>query len=330
GGGLVFKLRLNTEVRCLRATVLVRGKYTGFCVILSLRTTPFVLLETMSDNNGGRPDEGDHVDAKKLDSTMVTAHGVSAHAKGYTPDYSDAYRMDYPNLGKCLIINNKNFAKHTGMAERNGTDVDAASVMKVFRELGFRTVIQNDLTVSQMKQILKSVSEEDHSKSAMFVCVILSHGDEGVIYGTDRFMQLTELTRLFRGDQCLSLVGKPKLFIIQACRGTDLDPGIETDSVCDSESTQRIPVEADFLYAYSTAPGYYAWRNTANGSWFISSLCEMLSKYGRELEIMQLMTRVNRKVALEFQSFSTLPGYSDKKQIPCIVSMLTKELYFPK
>lgn len=45
------------------------------------------------------------------------------------------------------------------------------------------------------------------------------------------------------------------LDVVQACRGTDLDPGIETDSVCDSESTHRIPVEADFLYAYSTAPG---------------------------------------------------------------------------
>lgn len=56
----------------------------------------------------------------------------------------------------------------------------------------------------------------------------------------------------------------------------------------------------------------------------------MLSKYGRELEIMQIMTRVNRKVALEFQSSSGLPGFSEKKQIPCIVSMLTKDLYFPK
>lgn len=45
------------------------------------------------------------------------------------------------------------------------------------------------------------------------------------------------------------------LYFVQACRGTDLDPGIETDSVSDSEGTHRIPVEADFLYAYSTAPG---------------------------------------------------------------------------
>ncbi len=41
---------------------------------------------------------------------------------------------------------------------------------------------------------------------------------------------------------------------LQACRGSDLDAGIECDSVSE-EGTQRIPVEADFLYVYSTAPG---------------------------------------------------------------------------
>lgn len=44
--------------------------------------------------------------------------------------------------------------------------------------------------------------------------------------------------------------------LVQACRGTHLDEGVETDS-CDDDST-RIPVEADFLYAFSTAPGQHA------------------------------------------------------------------------
>lgn len=79
----------------------------------------------------------------------------------------------------------------------------------------------------------------------------------------------------------------------------------------------------------SVRPGYYSWRNVCNGSWFITSLCEMLSRYGRQLEIMQIMTRVNHKVALDFESSSNLPGFNGMKQIPCIVSMLTKELYFP-
>lgn len=45
------------------------------------------------------------------------------------------------------------------------------------------------------------------------------------------------------------------LFNKQACRGTELDSGIEADSGPDETVCQKIPVEADFLYAYSTAPG---------------------------------------------------------------------------
>lgn len=42
------------------------------------------------------------------------------------------------------------------MTERNGTDVDAAKILQVFQKLGFKTMIQNDQSVSQMKQLLKS------------------------------------------------------------------------------------------------------------------------------------------------------------------------------
>lgn len=282
------------------------------------------------ENDSKRAEGGDSVDAKPTDPKgSQTFQSGSVPAKSKAPVDVFKYCMNYPIIGKCIIINNKNFERSTGMADRAGTDVDAAKVLKVFTELGFKTSVQNNRTVSQMRALLTSASKEDHSMSAMFVCVMLSHGDEGTIFGTDGCMELKELTRLFRGNHCTSLAGKPKLFFIQACRGSELDPGIETDSADVSEGTHKIPVEADFLYAYSTAPGYYSWRNTANGSWFISSLCEMLAKYGRELEIMQIMTRVNHKVALEFESSSNLPGFNTMKQIPCIMSMLTKELYFP-
>lgn len=64
------------------------------------------------------------------------------------------------------------------------------------------------------------------------------------------------------------------------------------------------------------------------GSWFIQSLCDMISQYGQELELQHIMTRVNHKVAVEFESVSNSPGFHAKKQIPCIMSMLTKEMYF--
>lgn len=60
----------------------------------------------------------------------------------------------------------------------------------------------------------------------------------------------------------------------------------------------------------------------------MQSLCDAISKYGKELELQHLLTRVNHRVAVEFESVSNLPGFDAKKQIPCIVSMLTKEMYF--
>ncbi|XP_077466182.1 caspase-3-like [Stigmatopora argus] len=239
------------------------------------------------------------------------------------------YKMDYPSVGTCVIINNKNFKKSTQMKTRDGTDVDANLAIKTFSELGYKLKVANDLSVEEMMVFLRDVSQEDHSKSASFVCVLLSHGDEGVIYGTDGFETLENMSKYFKGHYCSGLVGKPKLFFIQACRGAQLDDGIEADSIV-AKTSDKLPLEADFLYAYSTAPGYYSWRNRQNGSWFIQALCEMLQRFKGELELMQIMTRVNHKVATHFESYSTESGFTGKKQIPYISSMLTKELYFPK
>ncbi|XP_041638352.1 caspase-3-like [Cheilinus undulatus] len=297
----------------------------------------------MAQPDGGADVQGsgDTVDALKFfskradggsaDGTKTSEEIDSLPLSSTKTADSDPYRynMDYPSLGTCLIINNKNFHRSTNMNTRNGTDVDGANAIKIFSGLGYKIRFTNDQTVDQIHQLMFQVSQEDHSQSASFACVLLSHGEEGGIYGTDGFEKIENFTRYFKGDRCSTLVGKPKLFFIQACRGSDLDGGamVETDSR--AEQIERIPVEADFLYAYSTAPGYYSWRNTTNGSWFMQALCEMLQRYSGELELMQIMTRVNRRVATNFESASNLPGFSGKKQIPCIVSMLTKDFFFP-
>ncbi|CAG12603.1 unnamed protein product [Tetraodon nigroviridis] len=241
------------------------------------------------------------------------------------------------------------------MNVRNGTDRDAGELYKCFKSLGFDVFIYNDQTCEKMEHLLREASEEDHSDSSCFACILLSHGEEGMIYGTDGAMPIKTMTSMFRGDMCKSLVGKPKLFFIQfsaetatqdhnemsshllhqACRGSEFDDGIQTDSgppndtmETDANPRHKIPVEADFLFAYSTVPGYYSWRNPGRGSWFVQALCNVLNEFGKQLEIMQILTRVNYMVATSFESWSEDPRFSEKKQIPCVVSMLTKELYF--
>ena len=59
------------------------------------------------------------------------------------------------------------------------------------------------------------MAQEDHTDNDCFVCAILSHGDSGIVYGTDGVIELDTLVSPFKGRQCASLLGKPKVFIIQ-------------------------------------------------------------------------------------------------------------------
>ena len=56
---------------------------------------------------------------------------------------------------------------------------------------------------------------EYNSQSDAFVCAILSHGEEGVVFGIDAKIEIQELLRFFKGNNCAGLVGKPKIFFIQ-------------------------------------------------------------------------------------------------------------------
>ncbi|XP_007905079.2 caspase-3 [Callorhinchus milii] len=274
---------------------------------------------------------GDCIDARPSEGTggnVQKQHvGDNKEVDPIPNDQCIKYKMDYQCIGYCIIFNNKHFDPQTGMNVRNGTDEDVGRLQKTFKSLGFNVQIHNDKSCSDMSKTLVDVSMKDHTEMASFVCVILSHGEEGLIYGTDGAIKFNELIRVFKGNNCKTLLGKPKMFFVQACRGNEFDSGVEVDSVGEENSSQKIPIEADFLYVYSTAPGYYSWRNTSKGSWFIESLCHVLNTYGKKLEIMQILTKVNHKVALEFESVSA-PEYSGMKQIPCIISMLTKEVYF--
>lgn len=61
-----------------------------------------------------------------------------------------------------------------------------------------------------------SVSKENHTDNSCFVCVLMSHGEEGTILGSDeRWLPVKTLTSLMTSDLCPSLRDKPKLFFLQ-------------------------------------------------------------------------------------------------------------------
>ncbi|XP_059156603.1 caspase-3-like [Physella acuta] len=258
------------------------------------------------------------------------------------PCYS--YKMNYPRRGTAMIINNERFTNN--LPQRTGSSLDADRLYSLFNLLKFEKIIQlDDLRVEEMKNELTKIAQADHSNSSCFVCAILTHGEEGYLYGTDDKLNVGDLLAPFKGNRCKSLAGKPKIFILQACRGDDLDDGVSTgDSGFDASDAgvfdtpmqefeedideRKIPVEADFLLAYSVVPGYYSWRNPDTGSFFISAIDEVFRENWRKLDLLTMFTRVNYKVAHDFESLTRDANRLKKKQMPSITSMLTKDVFF--
>ena len=109
-----------------------------------------------------------------------------------------------------------------------------------------------------IRDIMKEMQKRDHSKYDFFVCCLMSHGSEGIIAGTDdEDVTIKEIGAHLNGDGCKSLVGKPKMFFIQACRGDSYDEGVRTSGV-GVDSDTKIPKEADFLFGFATPSGYVA------------------------------------------------------------------------
>ncbi|KAJ0070418.1 hypothetical protein NL108_007729, partial [Boleophthalmus pectinirostris] len=192
------------------------------------------------------------------------------------------YPMNGVKRGICLIINNYDFINKK---KREGTQFDKECLNQVFSWLGFEVEVHNDCTGEKMLSVMQNLSRRDHRDMDSVVCCILSHGQEGGVFGVDdQTVPINEMTALFNGSSCPSLIDKPKIFFIQACQGKQEQQAvkiesdgpvscIENDAVKVEDS---IPSDADFLLGMATVPSYVSYRDRNSGSWFIQTLCENL------------------------------------------------------
>uniref|UniRef100_A0A131XAK7 Putative caspase n=1 Tax=Hyalomma excavatum TaxID=257692 RepID=A0A131XAK7_9ACAR len=270
-------------------------------------------------------------DARNIFGGLFGQQSASPYPVLPTSLEAEEYSMSRRRRGKCVIFNNRCFESHTGMSERVGTNLDADSLRDCFRYLGFETVTYNDLSCKKTREILELLGNQDYSNDDCFVCCFLTHGECDILYGTDGKFPVDDIMKPFRGDVCPSLLGKPKLFFIQACRGDRLDSGVKAvlDTADSPTRIYRIPTHADILVAFSTVPGFYSWRNTMQGSWFIQALCLVLRERARVADLLSMLTVVCRRVALDCESYT--PNnlrMHRKKQVPFITSTLTRLVYF--
>lgn len=207
------------------------------------------------------------------------------------------YEINRNPHGYCIIINNLKF-KDKNVPDRHGASKDEDSLQKLFTDLKFRVVIERDLNKHEIERVAEKFAKRDHREFGALFFILMSHGgNRDCILGVKgRRTSVENLMVEFQARNCSSLKGKPKVFIIQTCRGC-LDYANETfqspvgsiqsqdvlstSPSSDAQSTGRpftadstlsrsvFPTEADFLLAFATVPGFVSYRFTEFGTIFI-------------------------------------------------------------
>ena len=162
-------------------------------------------------------ESGDESDARFLGFLGISR--VPAKPTWDAVDTETIYKMSRAPRGIAVIINNKNFLRSSGMDKypRNGTDADRDALEKLFKSLKFEVRIYNDITKYEIRGIAKEMASLNHSAYDAFIFSILTHGEEGLLYGTDGTISTRDLTSAFK--DATTLAGKPKMFFFQACQG---------------------------------------------------------------------------------------------------------------
>ncbi|XP_006889206.1 PREDICTED: caspase-10 [Elephantulus edwardii] len=316
-----------------KAEILYQGQEEGLSHLGTMIVRGGFQMEPWENEQQNRNGDRATNDALPLVSTAVSGGSADITNPESTKEAS-VYRMDRKFRGHCVIVNNYTFSS---LLPREGTHRDAESLECVFQWLGFAVQVYNEVTKAALKEILQEYkSHPDHADVDCFVFCILTHGDYGVVYSTDEApTSIKEITSYFTAQQCPGLVGKPKLFFIQACQGSGLQPSvlIEADAVDPDKEfsvpqkwnlSNSIPDEADFLLGLATIPGYKSIRNRRRGSWYIQSLCNHLKDMvPRREDILSILTAVNNDVSQQEDLTGTM------KQMPQPAFTLRRKLVFP-
>lgn len=239
-------------------------------------------------------------------------------------DDEDYYKMGQSPHGICLIINNYEFYHADPEKQhptRNGANVDVHNLTQTFKYLRYKVETKENLSSVEMKETLLRMANRDHGQYDSFICCILTHGEQGVVHGSDcEAVNLNDLAGVMK--ICPSLCGKPKLFFIQACRGDRETKGFELperDSGGPYHNT--IPQESDFYFGFATPTGSSAYRSRRYGSWFISEVCQVFIKHSYTHDLGAMMVKVNKRVSDAY----TKDGY---KQSPESVNRLRFQVHF--
>nr|XP_019574517.1 PREDICTED: caspase-1-like isoform X1 [Rhinolophus sinicus] len=209
-----------------------------------------------------------------------------------------------------LIICNTQFDH---LPRRNGSNHDIRGMKELLEDLDYCVQVEENLTASDMELVLKTfAARPEHRSSDSTFLVFMSHGllDRicGTLHSDDKsdVLAYDTIFQIFNNRHCCHLKDKPKVIIIQACRGGNQGEVWVSDSpVASADSATQYPddlqddgvhkthVEKDFVAFCSSTPHNVSWRKE-NGSLFITELISYVKKYSWYCHLIEIFVMVQR------------------------------------
>ncbi|XP_028669204.2 caspase-14-like isoform X2 [Erpetoichthys calabaricus] len=312
-----------TKERVIEKTKFVLEKIPRLDLAVKLPEVPssgrIECPETTSKRKHGA-ECGDVSAAKQVQLSNPPDNGLQEQASEVDHTTSGLCKYDLQQMRRGLVL--------CVTKGREGSEEDLNNISKIFTKnrIDFARVInpKGEEFLPKIMAFRDEINNAREDTSCSFV-VLMSHGNQDVIKGVDNDeVKLQNLFTLFNNEQCPKLQNKPKVFIIQACRGSIKDKGtryIDDDTDFEKENVVRmLPTTSDTLVVYASMPGYVAIRNSVLGSRLITEMANIFETFSDRHHIVDLFTMVNERLVHNYNR-------KDLKSTMVLESTLTRALY---
>ncbi|XP_073781381.1 caspase a isoform X1 [Danio rerio] len=192
--------------------------------------------------------------------------------------------------------------------KRSGSEKDEENMEKLLKELDYQVVKRPNLSAKEMDEAIRDFAQrEEHKYSDSAFVVIMSHGKRDAIMGvhyhrtnnpSDSF-PVDNVYRRLNSENCPALRDKPKVILIQACRGGEhgrvwASDG-EPDEPIEIEDDDFVHKEKDFISLMSCTPDTKSYRHVQNGTFYVQTLVDVFIKCAHEDHIEELFRKVLRR-----------------------------------
>ncbi|KAM8815973.1 caspase-12-like [Rhynchonycteris naso] len=279
--------------------------------------------ESESEEELEEEEKATSAQALAVSSTVPQAFQPNHKLKLCPPDYFHELKTTkadeiYPVMEKkgrtrlALIIFNKEFDY---LCNRDGSECDLSGMQDLLENLGYSVDVKVNLTALEMETALRQfAARPEHKSSDSTILVFMSHGVLEGICGTKYRHKKPDVLyddtifQIFNNRNCENLRDKPKIIMMQACRGIG-DGAVWVPDMAES-STRRYDhtfqrpiwsdavikthVEKDFIAFKSSTPHNSSWRMDGNGSLFIAQIIYHFKEYSWCHHLEEIFRKVQR------------------------------------